>query len=104
MNFTDESLQILARRLGEERVESREELEDLVRPLVHRVLRTGRGRSSIVRFVRQHLRVVAPASRFDAAVDAESATPRMARLLIAHMLRQIHIERAQVGVRETVVA
>lgn len=104
MNFTDEAMQILARQLGASFVASRAELEEIVAPLVRVVLRTGRGRPSIVRFVRQHLRIVAPMSRDEESVDAEWATPRLARLLIAHRLRHLHRERSRASVRETVVA
>lgn len=104
MNFTDEAMQILARLLGASFVASRAELEEIVAPLVHVVLRTGHGRPSIVRFVRQHLRALVPASCGEAEVDAEWATPRLARLLIAHMLRHIQRERSRASVRETVVA
>lgn len=104
MNFTDEAMQILVRRLGASYGANRAELEEIVAPLVRVVLRTGCGRPSIVRFVRQHLRVLVPASCGEAEVDAEWAAPRLTRLLITHMLRHIQRECSQASVRETVVA
>lgn len=103
MNFTDETMQMLARQLGANYRASRDELEEIVAPLVRVVLRTGRGRPSVVRFVRQHLRVLVPESCGEAEVDAEWATPRLARLLIAHMLQQVRRERNRTSVRETVL-
>ena len=104
MNFTDEALQIVARQLGEESVSNREELEAKLAPLLSLIIQTGLGRPSLVQWVQRHLRVVAPASRFGHAVDAEWAAPRMARLLCSQLLQTIRCQRATLAHRETAMA
>jgi hypothetical protein len=102
MNFTEEALRILARQLGADEGASREELEERVTPLLCGVLRTGAGRPSLVRFVRRHVRLVTP--HLDDKVDPQWAAPQLARLLIAHLLRQIRAEGVPGGARDTVMA
>lgn len=104
MNFTDESLQILARQLGEESVSSRAELEAKVTPLLCLVLRTGQGRPSLVLWVQRALRRVAPASRLGRPIDPEWAAPRLARLLCSQLLEKIRRHHNTVARPETLVA
>ena len=104
MNFTEESLQILARQLGEESVSSRAELESKFAPLLCLILRTGQGRPSLVQWVQHALRRLAPASRLGSRVDPEWAAPRLARLLCTQLLQQIHAHRNTVANPETIVA
>jgi hypothetical protein len=104
VNFTDEALQMLAQKLGEKSVSSREDLEAKVTSLLSLVLRTGQGRPSLVQWVQRSLQVVSPASRFGDDVDAEWAAPRLARLLCSQLLHQIRCRRATAVSRESVVA
>jgi hypothetical protein len=104
MDFTDESLQILARQLGEASVSSRAELEAKVAPLLCLVLRTGEGRPSLVQWVQRALRRVAPDSRLGRSVDPEWAAPRLARLLCSQLLQQIRVHRNTVAKPETLAA
>lgn len=103
MNFTDESLQLLARRLGEESAASRAELEAKVAPLLCLVLRTGQGRPSLVQWVQRTLPQVAPASQPGHAVDPEWAAPRLAHLLCGQLLQQIRAQRNTLVHPETLV-
>ncbi|HTU22552.1 MAG TPA: hypothetical protein VMG10_31225 [Gemmataceae bacterium] len=103
MNFTDESLQILAQQLGENSVSSRAELEAKVAPLLCLVLRTGQGRPSLVQWVQRALPRVAPASRLGRPVDPEWAAPRLARLLCSQLLQRIRTRRNTVAKPETIV-
>jgi hypothetical protein len=104
MNFTDEALQILARQLDEENVSSREELEERVAPLLCLMLQTGCGQPSLLRWVKRHLSLVAPARRAGAPIDPQWAAPRLARLLCSQMLQNVRLHRATVVHRETLVA
>jgi hypothetical protein len=102
MNCTDESLQILARQLGEPSVSSRAELEAKVAPLLCLVLRTGQGRPSLVQWVQRALPRVAPASRLGCPLDPEWAAPRLARLLCSQLLQKIRARCDTVVNRESV--
>lgn len=104
MNFTDESLQILARQLGEEHVSSRAELEARVAPLLSLVVRTGQGRPSLVQWVKRTLPLMVPASQRARCVDPEWAAPRLARLLCSQLLQSIHATRNTVISCDTLVA
>lgn len=104
MNFTDESLWILARRMGEDSVRSRAELEAKVTPLLRVIVQTGVGRPSLVQWVQDHLPLVAPVARLGDKVDAQWAAPRLARLLCSQLLERIRVEGARTGACETLVA
>jgi hypothetical protein len=104
MDFTDESLQILARQLGEESVASRAELEAKVAPLLGLILRTGQGRPSLVQWVQRALHFVAPASQPGRRVDPEWAAPRLAQLLCSQLLAKIRARRDTVANPKTIMA
>jgi hypothetical protein len=104
MHFTDEALQILARHPGEESMSSRKDLEAKVASLLFLVLRTGRGRPSLLQWVQRALRDVAPAWHPGRPLDPEWAAPRLARLLCAQLLQRIRARHDTVASRETVVA
>jgi hypothetical protein len=102
MKLTDESLQILARQLGQENVSSREELEARVAPLLRLVVRTGQGRPSLVKWVQRVLPQMAPAARMGRSVDPDWAAPRLARLLCSQLLQRIHVGRDTMASRDTI--
>jgi hypothetical protein len=104
MNFTDESLQILARQLGENHVSSRAELEARVAPLLSLVVRTGHGRPSLVQWVQRTLPRMVPDSHRGRFVDPEWAAPRLARLLCSQLLQSIRATRNTVANCDTLVA
>lgn len=104
MNFTDESLQILARQLGQEHVSSRAELEARVAPLLSLVVRTGQGRPSLVEWVQRTLSRMVPSSQTGRFVDPEWAAPRLARLLCSQLLQSIRAARNTVANCDTLVA
>ena len=103
MNFSDEALHFLARRMCGERLASREEMEAVFVPMIRVALRTGRGQPVLVDWVTRNLPAVNPSSCPGDKIDPEWAAPRMARLLCSQMLQQIQAQRAWVGSRETVV-
>jgi hypothetical protein len=102
MDFTIEALQILARQMGEGNVSSRHELEAKLAPLLCLVLRTGKGRPPLLKWVRLALPVVAPAARFGDQVDPEWAARRLARLLCSQMLQDVRVKRDTLVKRQTV--
>ncbi len=104
MNITDQALQILARQLGEDNASSRAALEAKLVPLLCLVLRTGRGRPSLVQWVRRALPALAPAPRSDGQVDPEWAAPRLARLLLAQLLGGVRASRDTIAIGQTVAA
>jgi hypothetical protein len=101
MNFSDEALQFLARRMCGDKLTSREEMEAVFVPMIRVAMRTGRGQRVLVEWVARNLSAVSSSS--DDKVDPEWAAPRMARLLCSQMLQKVQAERAWVGPRETVV-
>lgn len=98
MNVTDEAVPILAQRFfGDcQALRNRQEMEELLAPMIGVALRTGRGQPALVRWVDETVSA--------SAATAESTAPRMAQLLCAQMLRHIRAEEAPVWSRETVVA
>lgn len=103
MNFTDESLQILARRLGEEHVSSYEELEARIAPLLGLVVRTGQGRPSLVQWVQRVLPQMTAEAQMGRCIDPDWAAPRLARLLCSQLLQRIRAERDTVAHRDSIV-
>lgn len=103
MNFTDEALQYLARRMCGEELASREEMEALFVPMIRVAMRTGRGQPMLVDWVARNLPAVAPSAGAGDKIDPAWAAPRMARLLCSQMLQKVQAERAWLGPRETVV-
>jgi hypothetical protein len=103
MNFRDEALHFLARRMWGEKLASREEMEAVFVPMIRVAMRTGRGQPVLVDWVTRNLPAVTPALCVGDKVDAERAAPRMARLLCSQMLHNIQVERPWIGSRETVL-
>jgi hypothetical protein len=104
MNFNDESLQLLARQLGEDDVSSRAELEARITPLLRLVVQTGQGRPSLVQWVQRTLSRLAPAAQRDRCVDPVWAAPRLAHLLCSQLLQTIRAARNTVANCDTLVA
>ncbi len=105
MDFTDEAVQTLARRMyGSDggSVSSREEMEELLVPMIRCVLRTGRGQPLLRHWVERNLPAVALASPPGQVVKPEWAAPRMARLLCSQML-QVQADQGRAATHETVV-
>jgi hypothetical protein len=103
MNFGDEAVQYLARRMCGEKMTSREEMEALFVPMIRVAMRTGRGQPVLVEWVTRNLPAVAASRHRDEKIDPEWAAPRMAQLLCSQMLQKVQAERPWVGSRETVV-
>jgi hypothetical protein len=91
MNFSDDSLRILAERLGWSWAEGPERLRDRLEsslvPLIRCAIRTGTGLRPLVQWVRGQL---PPAG----AGDATRAAPEMARRLSSAILHQLQRRRA----------
>lgn len=104
MHCTGETLQILARQMGEVNVSSRAELEAKLAPLLCLILRTGRGHPTLLQWVRLTLPTVAPAVRSGDQVDLKETAQHLARLLCLQLLRGIraqrdtHVKRHTLGV------
>jgi hypothetical protein len=100
MYSTGETLQILARQMGEVNVSSRAELEAKLTPLLCLILRTGRGHPTLLQWVRLTL----PAVRSNGPVDPKETAQHLARLLCLQLLRSVraqrdtHIKRHTLGV------
>jgi hypothetical protein len=103
MDTSNEELQILARRLGEDHVSSRADLEAKLALLLSLVLRTGRASPSLLQWVRRALPAVSPASHFGDRVDPESAAPRLARLLCLQLIQGVRAQRDSLVKGQTVV-
>ena len=104
MNFTDESLQLLARQLGENDVSNRAELEARITPLLRLVMQTGQGRPSLVQWVQGTLSRMAPGSQSGRFVDPAWAAPRLAHLLCSQLLQTIRAARNTVASCDTLMA
>jgi hypothetical protein len=104
MNFTDETLQILARQLGGDTAFSRVDLEASLARLLSLVLRTGRGHPVLVQWVQLNLPEVDPGARFGPTIDASRVAPPLARLLCSQLFRKVRARRDTVGERQTVLA
>jgi hypothetical protein len=107
MNFTDDALRMLARRIyGEDGVDntSRERLEATLVPMIRCIMRTGRGAPALVQWVRRNLPAITPASMSSQEGDAECVAPHMARLLCSRLLQEVQVESVPAGACETVVA
>lgn len=104
MYSTSETLQILARQMGEGNVSSRAELEAKLAPLLCLILRTGRGHPTLLQWVQVTLPSVAPAVRWGGQVDPKETAQHLARLLCLQLLRGVraqrdtHIKRHTLGV------
>ncbi|SRR5581483_4724663 len=104
MYSTGETLQILARQMGEVNVSNRAELEAKLAPLLGLILRTGRGHPTLLQWVRLTLPLVAPAVRSDGEVDPKETAEHLARLLCLQLLRGVraqrdtHVKRHTLGV------
>ena len=104
MHSTGETLQILARQMGEVNVSNRAELEAKLAPLLGLILRTGRGHPTLLEWVRLTLPLVAPAVRSDGEVDPKETAEHLARLLCLQLLRGVraqrdtHVKRHTLGV------
>jgi hypothetical protein len=103
MNFSDEALQFLARRMCGDKLASREEMEAVFVPMIRVAMRTGRGQWVLVEWVARNLPALSSSFSSVDKIDPEWAAPRMARLLCSQMLQKVQAERAWVGPRETVV-
>ncbi len=93
MHCTGETLQVLARQIGEVNVSSRAELEAKLTPLLFLILRTGRGHPTLLQWVRLTLPVVAPEARWGGQVDPKETAQHLARLLCLQLLRGIRAQR-----------
>lgn len=103
MDFTDEALRYLARRMGRSERVSREAMEALFVPMIRVALRTGRGQPRLLDWVARHLPAVADSPDRTEPIDPEWAAPRMARMLCSQMLQHVQVEPAWRGSGETVV-
>lgn len=106
MDFTDEALRTLARRMyGDDGADQpcREILEKTLVPMIRCAMRSGRGSPALVQWVKRNLPALAPASPSGWDVDLEWAAPRMARLLCSRLLQQVQAEPALAGAHDTVV-
>ena len=102
MDFTDEAVRYLARQMGEETIGNRQELETHFLPLIRIVLRTGRGRPTLVRWLQQHLPRSTP-GRFDDVRDTDRMASQMTRLLCGQLVQKMHRELVGTGTRDTIV-
>lgn len=103
MHSTSEELQMLARRMGQDKVSCRAELEAKLTPLLSLVLQTGRASPSLLQWVRQALPIVAPRMAFGGQADPEWESRHLARMLCSQLLRDIRAQRDSVVNRQTIV-
>jgi hypothetical protein len=108
MNTPDDALYKLAAqmRCGSAPYPDREKLEASLVPLIRRVIRSGRGVTTLVQWVQRHL--PGPGADPGGHSDPAWAAPSMARLLCDKLLEQFRTQPALAGAsgmpaRETVV-
>jgi hypothetical protein len=103
MHSTNEELQILAQRMGEDNVSSRAELEARLAPLLSLVLQTGLASPSLLQWVRFTLPAVAPSLNLRRRVDLEWAAVHLARRLCWQLHQDICGQRKSTANRQTFV-
>lgn len=104
MYSMSDTLQNLARQMGEGDASSRAELEAKLVPLLRLVLKTGRGHPALLQWVRLALPVVAPASHLGGPIDAEWTALHLARRLCLQIRRDVRAKRDTMANRQTVGA
>ena len=95
MSSVRKTVQVVARRMGLDPDTNREQLELRIAALLYLILKTGRGRPDLVKWVAFHLPNVALGARFGDSTNADKIAHRLGRLLCSQLLRQVRLRYAR---------